>query len=313
MNDSFLEDLGLVSENFTSVSTVNLMSGNIAKKCITSTPLMKLPIKDSTDPENIKKSIVSSVLNRHESNSEDIKNLRKRASDNKKQITTKLPGKLLTDIELKEQEVKLKLSKKLSKTTEKRLKPLESKFNAKEPHKSNENRINIEDRYRRSAGSRQSRLSDSSSKENKQPCQVISEPCLQQQHSKEKNYLDDDGLLRKSDCLETDNIAPMLATLKENIKEIVETSVMQESSKILRSMQDLHIMSQSSLIKQLIMQEELLQESLGNLSLDRIKILVEENTQLHHNVDILQRENQELKERLIRMTDKLECRKTNDK
>ena len=83
------------------------------------------------------------------------------------------------------------------------------------------------------------------------------------------------------------------------IKELVSTYSKQESTKILRAMQDLHINSQSNLIKHLLIQtEDLTKEIHPSRDTSRLRKLVEENERMREDIIILRLRNEELQRKV---------------
>lgn len=83
------------------------------------------------------------------------------------------------------------------------------------------------------------------------------------------------------------------------IKELVSTYSKQESTKILRAMQELHMNSQSTLIKQMLIQtEDLTKEIHPSRDTSRLRKLVEENERMREDIIILRLRSEELQRKV---------------
>ncbi|XP_033232189.1 uncharacterized protein LOC117183119 [Belonocnema kinseyi] len=83
------------------------------------------------------------------------------------------------------------------------------------------------------------------------------------------------------------------------IKELVSSYSKQESSRILRAMQELHINSQSTMIKHMLIQtEDLTKEIHPSRDTSRLRKLVEENERMREDIVILRLRSEELQRKV---------------
>ncbi|XP_051158299.1 uncharacterized protein LOC127279782 [Leptopilina boulardi] len=117
--------------------------------------------------------------------------------------------------------------------------------------------------------------------------------------SKENNILSDNVTPNRNSAslkkLETNDSS----TLLNCVKELISSNAKQESTKILRAMQELHINSQANLIKHLLIQtEDLTKEIHPSRDTSRLKKLVEENERMREDIIILKLRNEELQRKV---------------
>ncbi|KOC66386.1 hypothetical protein WH47_08779 [Habropoda laboriosa] len=283
MNDSFLEDLELVS---TDVKNVNAypVDRHVTTRNATSSPLQCLPQNKGEHGKSIEKQ--STIKELH-------------AKDFKK----------LSDQDVRKQQMKVRISDRKEKPIESKLKPIENKVknDLKEQEvkddvrvkiresrvKISENKMVMKDRARRSGSCKENNQTpDLSVKENSRPGDCSKEGTSQVEAGKEKTKSHD--TLRKVESKEADSVALLNA-----IKDIVSICTKQESTKILRAMQELHFNSQANLIKHLLSQtDDIINEMHPSKDSSRVRSLMEQNERLQEDVVILQKRNEELQKKL---------------
>lgn len=281
MNDSFLEDLELLSND---VKTVNAypVDRHVTTRNATSSPLQHT-LQGKGENLHITKQCTT-----REPNMKDLK---------------KLP-----DQDTRKQQMKVRISEKKEKSVESKLKPIENKVKSdgkeqvvkddtkvkiKESRiKISESRVIMKDKTRRSGNYKENtQAADVSVKENNRPSDSSKEGTSQVEVAKDKTKTYD---LRKVESKETDPVALLNA-----IKDIVSISTKQESTKILRAMQELHFNSQANLIKHLLCQtDDIINEMHPSKDSNRVKSLIEQNERLQEDIVILQRRNEELQKKL---------------
>ncbi|XP_071576059.1 uncharacterized protein [Temnothorax nylanderi] len=146
---------------------------------------------------------------------------------------------------------------------------------------------------KRSLDSSNNNSSDTSSKENSRPSDASKE-VGSHNSTKEKEKLTDKS--RKSGFKIQDQDPVVLLNA---IKELISTYTKQESTKILRAMQELHINSQATLIKNLLNQtDDLVKEMHPSKESARMRALIEENEQLQQELMALRMRNENLQNKL---------------
>ncbi|XP_043598045.1 uncharacterized protein LOC122574466 [Bombus pyrosoma] len=281
MNDSFLEDLELLS---TDVKTVNAypVDRHVTTRNATSSPLQHT-LQGKGENVHITKQYTT-----REPNTKDLK---------------KLP-----DQDTRKQQMKVRISERKEKPVESKLKPIENKVKSdgkeqvvkddtkvkiKESRaKISESKVIMKDKTRRSGNYKENtQAPDVSVKENNRPSDSSKEGTSHVEVAKDKTKAYD---LRKVESKETDPVALLNA-----IKDIVSISTKQESTKILRAMQELHFNSQANLIKHLLCQtDDIINEMHPSKDSNRVKSLIEQNERLQEDIVILQRKNEELQKKL---------------
>ena len=289
MNDSFLEDLELVSNDAKNVNNYPL-DRHITTRTATSSPLQHLPPTkgDSLHNKSDQTTFAEKQSGAKELNAKDLRKL--------------------SDHDTRKQHVKVRVSERRERPVENKLKPIENKVkNDEKEHeikedakvKIRETRVKISDskvvgrdRSRRPGSYKENnQASDPCVKENSRP-DGLKETTLQVEGSKDKGKSHDS--VKKSDSKESDPVALLTA-----FKDIVSVYTKQESTKILRTMQELHINAQATLIKQLLMQtDDLISEMHPNKDSTRMRGLIDQNERLKEDVIILQRRNEELQRKL---------------
>ncbi|KAK1122196.1 hypothetical protein K0M31_009422 [Melipona bicolor] len=282
MNDSFLEDLELVP---TDVKTVNTypVDRHVTSRIGTSSPLQHMP---QGKRENVH---IEKQPGVKEPNAKDFKKL--------------------SEQDTRKQQMKVRITERKEKPVDSKLKPIENKVksNGKEQEvtkddtkakikesrmKISESKIVAKDRMRRSGSYKENaQAPDVSAKENSRPPDYPKEGTSQVEVAKEKSKACD---LRKVESKETDPVALLNA-----IKDIVSIYTKQESTKILRAMQELHFNSQANLIKHLLCQtDDIINEMHPSKDSNRVKGLIEQNERLQEDIVLLQRKNEELQKKL---------------
>lgn len=281
MNDSFLEDLELLSND---VKTVNAypVDRHVTTRNATSSPLQHT-LQGKGENLHITKQCTT-----REPNMKDLK---------------KLP-----DQDTRKQQMKVRISEKKEKSVESKLKPIENKVKSdgkeqvvkddtkvkikESKAKISESKVIMKDKTRRSGNYKENtQAADVSVKENNRPFDSSKDGTSQVEVAKDKTKAYD---LRKVESKETDPVALLNA-----IKDIVSISTKQESTKILRAMQELHFNSQANLIKHLLCQtDDIINEMHPSKDSNRVKSLIEQNERLQEDIVILQRRNEELQKKL---------------
>ncbi|XP_015127322.1 uncharacterized protein LOC107048598 [Diachasma alloeum] len=286
MNDSFLEDLGLVEQKAGSavrdaeryITTRRSESPKVDFCIDFEREIMRKQGKLSGSP-GIPKKPLEPAEPKHQS---------PRSTDPQQS-----PGKRLSDPKPKKpmKEVKIITPPSKPKNSEKKVKNVEAKL------KQVENLDKLEDlktiqgfksRGKHLGGSRESsRLSDGSSKENSRPSDSSGDS-VQTEILKERRR-GPDTIAKKSEPVDNASL-----TMLNAIKEIVSTYTKVESGKVMRMMQDLYINSQSNMIKQLMLVTDDLRELNLSEGSPRFQALVKENSQLLESVAYLRRRVDEL-------------------
>lgn len=317
MNDSFLEDLGLIPEE--SKKTYQQADCYITTRHATSSPLLKFSEQEERDNIIRSQKVRSTITipNMPEIKVTGAKDLSSR--DSKKQL----------DQNTKKHSMKVKVSERNEKA-ESRIKTMDVKIKMdnSQQHisgdaktklqetrylKLSENKTINKERNRRSGSyketthslgtftkenkrspdSSNNHFSDISSKDNSRPSDSSKESGLQDS-AKEKEKLP--ANLRKCGYNIQDQDPVVLLTA---IKELISTYTKQESTKILRVMQELHINSQITLIKNLLNQtDDLVKEMHPSKDSARVRMLIEENEHLQQEMIALKAQNEDLQSKL---------------
>ncbi|XP_076240299.1 uncharacterized protein LOC143182879 [Calliopsis andreniformis] len=288
MNDSFLEDLELVSND---VKTVNNypVDRHVTTRGATSSPLQLPPSKGDSLQHKVEHSPLNEKHTVKEFNVKDIKKI--------------------SEQDARKHQMKVRISEKREKSIDTKLKPIENKVKGDDREheirddikgkiretriRSSDSKIVAKDRSRRSGSCKENnQSSDLYVKENTKPPECSKESTSQVDLGKDKGKSSD--YVKKLDTRESDSAALIAA-----IKDIVSMCTKQESTKILRSMQELHFSAQANLIKHLLSQtDEIIGEMHPSKDSSRIKNLVEQNEKLHEDIVILQKRNEELQKKL---------------
>ncbi|KAG7188828.1 hypothetical protein KM043_008434 [Ampulex compressa] len=301
MNDSFLEDLELIPGDPKKGNSTHVVDRHVTTRNATSSPLNRLQETTGTNliskPRRIESPTIT-VPNVGDSKSSNVK-------DGKDQ-------RRLAERDVKRQMVKTRVSDRKEKNVDGKLKPVENKVRSDKEHeikddakvKLHESRIKMvenknvkEDHGRRSGSCKENnRSSDLSTKENNHPSVLSGEGNVQGDVAKEKTPV------RKLECSmkKSESKSKDPAVLLSAIKGLISTYTKEESTKILRAMQELHMNSQANLIKSLLCQtDELIKEMHPSRDSERMRKLIEENERLQEDVIILQRQNEDLRKQLL--------------
>ncbi|XP_011880866.1 PREDICTED: uncharacterized protein LOC105569215 [Vollenhovia emeryi] len=329
MNDSFLEELELIPKE--SKKTSQQLDRHVTTRHATSSPLVHFSKQDEKDNVMQQKDFMATVPS-----ASDIKIVVSKESSSKS-------SKRYSDPNVKKHFVSLKPSEKTEKNADSKGKPVDMKIKVSNNQQSasGENKIKLHEikypkahenkdykrrsaslketthstnisskEYRRSLDSSNNNSSDASSKENSRPSDSSKE-AGSQNLTKEKEKFTERS--RRSGFKLQDQDPVVLLTA---IKELISTYTKQESTKILRAMQELHINSQATLIKNLLNQtDDLVKEMHPSKDSARVKALIEENEQLHQELMAMRMRNENLQTKLEEleflrqenMTLKLKC------
>ncbi|EFN81844.1 uncharacterized protein LOC105185663 [Harpegnathos saltator] len=327
MNDSFLEDLGLIPEE--SKKTYQQADCYITTRHATSSPLLKFSEQD--ERENIMRSqktrpttAVPNIPDIKITSSRDfpIKDCKKQPDQNMKKhsVRMKVPEKNeKAESRTKNLDVKIKMDNKqhysISGDTRTKLQEAkEAKLQETNHAKLSENKIVNKERNRRSGSHKETtqslgtstkenkhssdssnnHSSDVSSKNNSRPSDSSKESGPQDS-AKEKEKVLPANLKKFSYNIQDQDPVVLLSA----IKELISTYTKQESTKILRTMQELHINSQATLIKNLLNQtDDLIKEMHPSKDSTRVKMLIEENERLQQELIALKTQNEDLQSKL---------------
>ncbi|XP_014611284.1 PREDICTED: uncharacterized protein LOC106790704 [Polistes canadensis] len=294
MNDSFLEDLDLLpSEKRSSVESS--IDRHVTIRHTTSSPLQR-----SSEQDDFEKLIVQQKT---ESVSTKVSKLPQIRESNKKELPNR-DVKNVTEHDIRKQMVKVKSSERKEKVVENKLKSMENKYKSdcKEKDikqetkvKTSDNKIIIKDYNRRSGSYKDNTRSlDSSSKENSRPSDPSKVITPHVDITKERGGRACEGSAKKSETKEYDPVILLNA-----IKDLISTYTKQESTKLLRAMQEIHIHSQKTYIKSMLSQtDEIIKEIHPTRDSTRMKALIEENEQLQEDLIILQKRYNDLLKKL---------------
>jgi len=310
MNDSFLEELELISKE--SKKTSQQLDRHITTRHATSSPLLHFSEEDERDDvvrekEHFNIVTVPSIpeIKIIDSKESSLKNVKKQSDQNVKKHSVNVKSsektEKIVDNKGKPIDMKIKMGSnqqsisgehKMKLHEMKHLKPPENKDRKRRSgsHKETTSR-NTSKENKRSLDSSNNNSSDTS-KENSRPSDSSKE--ASRNPTKEKEKLANN--LKKSSFKIQDQDPVVLLTA---IKELISTYTKQESTKILRAMQELHINSQATLIKNLLYQtDDLVKEMHPSKDSVRMKILIEENEQLQQELIALRMRNENLQNKL---------------
>ncbi|XP_008557281.1 uncharacterized protein LOC103578106 [Microplitis demolitor] len=209
--------------------------------------------------------------------------------------------------QLKDKDFKNSSPMNINKTTDKKtkddkLKPVENIERSMDTLKVN----SISKSRTRATGSKDSRLSDGSCKENSKP--DLSED-LSNDGGKEWRHITTDSIKNKehSDDYEALAMLPVIKDIVSQYTKIESAKVMTamkvESFKIMKMMQDLYLNSQSTLIKQLILFSEEIQDTRPVSDNSRLHYLIQENNRLLETIEVLNSRVDELKKKADTLDD----------
>lgn len=290
MNDSFLEDLDILTSDKKS-PTRNQAERNITFRHTTSSPLQR------SSQDDFEKIVQQKVENPTKiSRLPQIKEPSRRESPMK-------DVRMLAEHDSRKQKIKAVSSDKKEKITENKLKSMENKVKLDSREKDNkmetkvklsENKIIIKDHHRRSGSYKENARSlDTSSKENSRPPDSSKGSALQVDIPKERGRMVESST-KKSETKEYDPV-----TLLNAIKDIISSYTKQESTKLLRAMQEFHLNAQATFIKNTLLQtDEIVKEIHPSRDSTRLRELIEENEKLREDLIILQKRYSELQKKL---------------
>lgn len=323
MNDSFLEELELIPRDSKKASTHQQADRHVTTRHATSSPLLNFSEqdkKDVTEPQKGCSERVSDIsdiktISTKDSSSDPKKDPKKHLDRNVKKVSVNLKtaekngrateskGKL-ADMKVKvdsNKQQNISGEHKVKSQETRYLKVSESKIVNKDLNRRSgslkENTCLIHTSIkenRRSPDSSNSHSSDGSSKENSRPSNSSKEagPI----HSKKEREKLSETKVKKSGFTMQDQDPVALLTA---IKELISTYTKQESTKILRAMQELHINSQATLIKNLLNQtNDLIKEVNPSTDSVRINGLIEENERLQQELIAVRVRNKDLENKL---------------
>ncbi|XP_078033571.1 uncharacterized protein LOC144468176 [Augochlora pura] len=288
MNDSFLEDLGLLPPTNAKSNSVPI-DRHVTTRNATSTPLHQL---HSPKGEALNQKIEQPTFSEKQSVL--------------KEYTVRETKKII-EHDARKQQTKVRISERRDKTaSDSKLKPIENKVKSDEKEIKEDMRAKIretkvrlteskpvsKDRMRRSGSCKESNPAwDMCAKENR-PSDGSKGATSQVEIVKEKPKSQES--LNKPDAKGIDPDA-----LLDAIKDIVSTHTKQESSKILRVMQELHFHSQASLIKNILVQtDEITNEIRPSKESSTVRSLMEQNERLKEDIVFLQKQNAELQKKM---------------
>ncbi|KAK2582218.1 hypothetical protein KPH14_004570 [Odynerus spinipes] len=284
MNDSFLEDLDLLP------SEKRSPLGNQAERHITIRHTTSSPLQRSVEQDDFEKLVQQQKA---EGVSTKISRLPQIKEPGRRDSPIK-DVRTLTEHDTRKQKVKAMPSDRKEKGAENKLKSMENKVKSDSREKDNkqetkvkisENKIIIKDHNRRSGSYKENARSlDTSSKENSRPPDSSKGSTLQVDVTKERGRVTESST-RKSETKEYDPVALLNA-----IKDLISTYTKQESTKLLRAMQEFHLNSQATFIKNILSQtDEIVKEIHPSRESTRMRELVEENEKLREDIIILQK------------------------
>ncbi|XP_044009416.1 GATA zinc finger domain-containing protein 4-like [Aphidius gifuensis] len=289
MNDSFLEEIGLVDQPTGCVVRgaerhITTRRSNSPRSVIPaeqaewdlfikqqkpieiSTP--KMPKSSRRSVEEINSQLKTPLLR----NPSETINNNNNTNNNKKTTKDKSPG------------TKVKNSAKKNKSTDVKLKTVDN-IDQQQIQLNNKNRLKIS-----VSSSDNSRLSDNSTKENSRPFDGSADSINNSDKIKERKKNQNDNINKKFNSSDGAESFAMLNA----IKEVVSSYTKIESNKIMKMMQDLHINSQSNMIKQMLsLSDDIKEQNLG-INSGRFQSLVQENAKLLDNINYLKNRVDEL-------------------
>lgn len=315
MNDSFLEDLGLVPKE--SKKTYQQADCYITTRHATSSPLLKFSEQDERDnimqsPKvrptiTISNTSYTKITGGKSLSSKDSK---KQSDQNMKKhsMRVKVPEKVESKAKPVDVKIKMDNNQQHGVSGETRVKLQETKHLKLSENKTVSKEYNrrsgsyketthssgvLTKENKRSPDSSNNHSSDTSSKDNSRPSDSSKESGSQDT-AKEKEKLP--ANLRNFGY-NVQNQDPVV--LLTAIKELISTYTKQESTKILRAMQELHINSQATLIKHLLYQtDDLIKEMYPSKEFVRMRNLLEENERLQQELIDLKAKNDRLQSKI---------------
>jgi len=315
MNDSFLEDLDLIpKEDIIPKKTSQQLDRHVTTRYATSSPLLHFSDQERDNMRQQENFVVTvpSTCDTKITNTKgpSSRNSKKQSDQNVKKhsVSVKASEKTekVTDSKGKHVEMKIKInnSNQQNVSGENKVKPHETKTHPKTLENNNRKRssgshreiihsTNILSKANKRSDSFNNNSSDTSSKENSHPSDTSKE-AGSHNLTKEKEKLTDKSRKSSFKIQEQDPVNLLTA-----IEELMSTYTKQESTKILRAMQELYINSQATLIKNLLNQtDDLVKEMHPSRESARMKALIEENEQLQQELMALRMRNENLQNKL---------------
>ena len=276
MDDSFLEDLELVTPTLQPpIQSPKYTERNITRRCPQSSPLENFAEHKETNVFALKQTETKKpkVTATTTTASVSVKTTRKK-SDDGKSTESKRPTKNLSEVPLK-----------LRKPTDTKLKPMENTVQL-------DSTKNIDrPRWSGSSTRESSRCSDGSSKENSRPSDNSRESVV--------SHISNELALDKNRGKQTENLKNserFEVAMLNSVKEIVSTYSKNESTKIMRVMQEIYVNSQANLIKLMMQQsDDIVNGMKRDNDAPRVRALMEENERLRERIGALGIRNEELK------------------
>lgn len=314
MNDSFLEDLELIpKEDIIPKKASQQLDRHVTTRYATSSPLLHFSEQDERDNMRQQEHLVLTVPSTHDikvtnTKGSSSRNSKKQPDQNVKKHSVSLKAsektEKVTDSKGRHVEMKIKMSNsnQQSVSGENKIKPHETKTYPKTLENNDRKRssgshrdiihsTNILSKENKRSSDSSNNFLDTSSKENSRPSDTSKE-AGSHNLTKEKEKLTDKS--RKSSFKIQDPVNLLTA-----IEELMSTYTKQESTKILRAMQELYINSQATLIKNLLDQtDDLVKEMHPSGESARMKALIEENEHLQQELMALRMRNENLQNKL---------------
>ncbi|XP_070150295.1 uncharacterized protein [Polyergus mexicanus] len=312
MNDSFLEDLEPILKQSKKI-TQEQVDCYVTTRHATSSPLLEF--SEQNERDNVarpqKKHSIITVSNIFTDGKDSSKDSKKQSDQNIRKLSVNVKAVEKTekavDSKGKPADIKIKIENKQHNINEEQKIKLQEARYLKVP----ENKIANKDRMRRSGShketihslntsSKENRHSpdssnhsfNASSKENNRPSDSSRE--VSSYLIKEKEKLPNKS--KKSGFKIQDHDPVGLLTA---IKELISMYTKQESTKILRAMEELHINSQATLIKNLLDQtDDVVKEMHSCKDSARMKTLIEENEHLQQELIALRMQNEDQQNKL---------------
>lgn len=310
MNDSFLEELEPILKQSKKTIQEQVDCHVTTRRAATSSPLLEFSEQDERDnamrPQK-KHSITG--FSTFTGNKDSLKDSKKQSDQNIKKLLVNAKAgektEKILDSKGRPAEIKIKIENKQHNINEEQKVKLQEARYLKVP----ENKVKNKDHIRRSGSHKETIHSlntsgkenrrsldssnhsfDASSKENSRPPDSVKEGTS----IKEKEKIPNKS--RKSGFKIQDQDPVGLLTA---IKELISTYTKQESTKILRAMEELHVNSQTTLIKNLLNQtDDLIKEMHSCKDSARLKVLIEENEQLQQELAALRVQNEDQQNKL---------------
>lgn len=316
MNDSFLEELELIPKESkrTSQTIPQQLDRHITTRHATSSPLLHFSEQERDNVMRQKEPLTITIpstpdikIIKIDSKESSLKNSKKQSDQNVKkhsmnikvsEKTEKISGSKGRSVDMK---IKMGNNNQHSVSGEHKMKLQETKYlklpESKDKRRSGSQKeithLTSSKETKRFLDSSNNNSSDTSSKENSRPSDSPRE-AGSHNPTKEKEKLTDKSKKSRFKIQDQDPVILLTA-----IKELISTYTKQESTKILRSMQELHINSQATLIKSLLNQtDDLVKEMHPSKDSARMKALIQENEQLHQEMMALRMRNENLQNKL---------------